>query len=135
MMAMSKNNDEPASAPPGPYDKARDGFVLGEGAGILVLESAEHAAARGARVYAEVAGVGMSADSPRHRPARARPAAASPRRCGTRWRTPRSTPAQVVHLNAHATSTPHGDVAEVMALRAVLGDGRRGRGGLRPPSR
>jgi 3-oxoacyl-[acyl-carrier-protein] synthase II len=120
MMAMSKNNDEPQRASR-PYDKARDGFVLGEGAGILVLESAEHAAARGARVYAEIAGVGLSADS--HDIAQPEPTgrgiSAAMRHALADGRI---DPAQIVHLNAHATSTPLGYVAELVAIRAVLGD-------------
>jgi 3-oxoacyl-[acyl-carrier-protein] synthase II len=124
MMAMTKNNDEPARASR-PYDKARDGFVLGEGAGILVLESAEHAAARGARVYAELAAVGMSADS--HDIAQPEPTG---RGISAALRHALADgaidPAQVVHLNAHATSTPLGDVAELVALRAVLGEAAHG---------
>jgi 3-oxoacyl-[acyl-carrier-protein] synthase II len=120
MMAMSKNNDEPQRASR-PYDKARDGFVLGEGAGIVVLESAEHAAARGARVYAELAAVGMSADS--HDIAQPEPTG---RGISAALRHALADggidPGQVVHLNAHATSTPLGDVAELKAIRAVLGD-------------
>ncbi len=124
MMAMSKNNEEPERASR-PYDKARDGFVLGEGAGILVLESAEHAAARGARVYAELIGVGMSADS--HDIAQPEPTG---RGISAALRHAMADggidPAQVVHLNAHATSTPLGDVAELVALRAVLGEAAHG---------
>ncbi|MEU3350125.1 beta-ketoacyl-ACP synthase II [Streptomyces sp. NPDC037389] len=120
MMAMSKNNDEPGKASR-PYDKARDGFVLGEGAGIVVLESAEHAAARGARVYCEVLGQGLSADS--HHIAQPEPtgrgiAAALQNLLDSSD----LKPAEVVHLNAHATSTPQGDAAEIKALRKVLGD-------------
>ncbi|MDT0451661.1 beta-ketoacyl-ACP synthase II [Streptomyces hesseae] len=120
MMAMSKNNDEPTKASR-PYDKARDGFVLGEGAGIVVLESAEHAAARGARVYCEVLGQGLSADS--HHIAQPEPtgrgiAAALQNLLDSSD----LKPAEVVHLNAHATSTPQGDAAEIKALRKVLGD-------------
>ena len=124
MMAMSKNNDEPERASR-PYDKARDGFILGEGAGIIVVESAEHAAARGARVYAELAGVGLSADS--HDIAQPEPTgrgiSAALRHCLADGGI---DPAQVVHLNAHATSTPLGDVAELVALRAVLGEAAHG---------
>ncbi|MFF8292437.1 beta-ketoacyl-ACP synthase II [Streptomyces sp. NPDC016309] len=120
MMAMSKNNDEPEKASR-PYDKGRDGFVLGEGAGVVVLESAEHAAARGAKVYCEALGQGLSADS--HHIAQPEPtgrgiAAALQNLLDTTD----LKPAEVVHLNAHATSTPQGDVAEVKALRKVLGD-------------
>ncbi|AZQ71427.1 MULTISPECIES: beta-ketoacyl-ACP synthase II [Streptomyces] len=120
MMAMSKNNDEPGKASR-PYDKARDGFVLGEGAGIVVLESAEHAAKRGARVYCEVLGQGLSADS--HHIAQPEPtgrgiAAALQNLLDSSD----LKPAEVVHLNAHATSTPQGDAAEIKALRKVLGD-------------
>ncbi|OKK08083.1 3-oxoacyl-ACP synthase [Streptomyces sp. CB03234] len=120
MMAMSKNNDEPEKASR-PYDKGRDGFVLGEGAGVIILESAEHAAARGAKVYCEALGQGLSADS--HHIAQPEPtgrgiAAALQNLLDTTD----LKPAEVVHLNAHATSTPQGDVAEVKALRKVLGE-------------
>ncbi|MBO0656839.1 beta-ketoacyl-ACP synthase II [Streptomyces triculaminicus] len=120
MMAMSKNNDEPTKASR-PYDKARDGFVLGEGAGIVILESAEHAARRGARVYCEVLGQGLSADS--HHIAQPEPtgrgiAAALQNLLDTSD----LKPSEVVHLNAHATSTPQGDAAEIKALRKILGD-------------
>ncbi|MBH1933349.1 beta-ketoacyl-ACP synthase II [Streptomyces sp. AV19] len=120
MMAMSKNNDEPEKASR-PYDKGRDGFVLGEGAGVIVLESAEHAARRGARVYCEVLGQGLSADS--HHIAQPEPtgrgiAAA----LQSLLESSDLKPSEVVHLNAHATSTPQGDLAEIKALRKVLGD-------------
>ncbi|MFI0740852.1 beta-ketoacyl-ACP synthase II [Streptomyces sp. NPDC021100] len=120
MMAMSKNNDEPEKASR-PYDKARDGFVLGEGAGVVVLESAEHAARRGARVYCELLGQGLSADS--HHIAQPEPtgrgiaAALQGLLASSDLK-----PSEVVHLNAHATSTPQGDLAEIKALRKVLGD-------------
>jgi len=120
MMAMSKSNDEPEKASR-PYDTARDGFVLGEGAGVVILESAEHAAARGARVYCEVLGQGLSADA--HHIAQPEPtgrgiAAAMQNLLDSSD----LKPSEVVHLNAHATSTPQGDIAEIKALRAVLGD-------------
>ncbi|MER7824557.1 MULTISPECIES: beta-ketoacyl-ACP synthase II [unclassified Streptomyces] len=120
MMAMSKNNENPEQASR-PYDKGRDGFVLGEGAGVVVLESAEHAAARGARVYCEVLGQGLSADS--HHIAQPEPtgrgvAAAVQNLLDNTG----LDPAELVHLNAHATSTPQGDTAELKALRKVLGD-------------
>ncbi|MEU6483970.1 beta-ketoacyl-ACP synthase II [Streptomyces sp. NPDC046887] len=120
MMAMSKNNDDPQGASR-PYDKGRDGFVLGEGAGVVVLESAEHAAKRGARAYCEVLGQGLSSDS--HHIAQPEPTG---RGVAAALRglldTTDLKPAEVAHLNAHATSTPQGDVAEVKALRSVLGD-------------
>ncbi|MDK1473956.1 beta-ketoacyl-[acyl-carrier-protein] synthase family protein [Streptomyces sp. 549] len=120
MMAMSKNNDEPQKASR-PYDTGRNGFVLGEGAGVVVLESAEHASRRGARVYCEALGQGLSADS--HHIAQPEPsgrgiaAALVSLLEGTDLK-----PEQVVHLNAHATSTPQGDIAEIKALRKVLGE-------------
>jgi 3-oxoacyl-[acyl-carrier-protein] synthase II len=120
MMAMSKNNEDPKRASR-PYDKGRDGFVLGEGSGILVLESAEYAAARGARVYAEIAGVGYSADS--HDIAQPDPSgegiASAIRHALDDGGV---TPGQIVHLNAHATSTPLGDTGELRALRMALGE-------------
>jgi 3-oxoacyl-[acyl-carrier-protein] synthase II len=120
MMALSKRNDEPERASR-PYDKARDGFVLSEGAGVVVLESVEHAARRGARVYCTLSGAGMTSDA--HHIAQPDPVGVGAARAmrfaledaGVR-------PDQVVHLNAHATSTPQGDVAEAQAVRAVLGE-------------
>ncbi|MFE5239863.1 MULTISPECIES: beta-ketoacyl-ACP synthase II [unclassified Streptomyces] len=120
MMAMSKSNDEPEKASR-PYDTGRDGFVLGEGAGVVILESAEHAAARGAKVYCEVLGQGLSADA--HHIAQPEPTGRGI--AAAMQNLLDSTdlkPSEVVHLNAHATSTPQGDVAEIKALRAVLGD-------------
>ncbi|GAA2930326.1 beta-ketoacyl-ACP synthase II [Streptomyces enissocaesilis] len=120
MMAMSKSNDEPQKASR-PYDTGRDGFVLGEGAGVVILESAEHAAARGARVYCEVVGQGLSADA--HHIAQPEPTG---RGIAVAMQNliddSGLKPSEIVHLNAHATSTPQGDIAEIKALRRVLGD-------------
>ncbi|WP_081239418.1 beta-ketoacyl-ACP synthase II [Streptomyces viridosporus] len=120
MMAMSKNNDDPEGASR-PYDVARDGFVLGEGAGVIVLESAEHAARRGARVYAEAVGQGVSADS--HDIVQPEPEGRGISHALQNLldRTDLD-PAEIVHVNAHATSTPAGDIAELKALRKVFGD-------------
>src|SRR5690606_7651049 len=111
---------EPARASR-PYDKGRDGFVLGEGAGIVVLESAARAEARGARVYAELAGAGLSADS--HHIAQPDPqglgAIAAMRRA---LDDSRLQPGEINHVNAHATSTPVGDIAEALAIRTTFGD-------------
>ncbi len=120
MMAMSKNNDDPQGASR-PYDVARDGFVMGEGAGILVLESAEHAAARGARVYVEAVGQGISADS--HDIVQPEPEGRGISQALQHLlENSDLDPAEIVHVNAHATSTPAGDVAELKALRKVFGD-------------
>lgn len=120
MMAMSKSNDEPEKASR-PYDTARDGFVLGEGAGVVVLESAEHAAARGARVYCEVLGQGLSADA--HHIAQPEPTGRGIAAAMQNLLDQTDLkPSEVVHLNAHATSTPQGDIAELRALRKILGD-------------
>jgi 3-oxoacyl-[acyl-carrier-protein] synthase II len=119
MRALSMRNDEPERASR-PYDKGRDGFVMGEGAGILVLESAEHAAARGARVYAELAGAGISADG--HHIAQPEPegrGAAAAVRLAVVDADVAAT--DIVHINAHATSTPQGDIAESRAIRSALG--------------
>jgi 3-oxoacyl-[acyl-carrier-protein] synthase II len=120
MMAMSKNNENPEGASR-PYDVDRDGFVLGEGAGVIVLESAEHAARRGARVYAEAVGQGISADS--HDIVQPEPEGRGISHALQNLldRTDLD-PAEIVHVNAHATSTPAGDVAELKALRKVFGD-------------
>ena len=119
MRALSTRNDEPARASR-PFDKGRDGFVLGEGAAMLVLESAEHAAGRGATVYATAAGVGYSADA--HHIAQPEPDGTGARLAVSRAIADAELdPAQVVHVNAHATSTPAGDVVEGQAIAAALG--------------
>ncbi|UUU21767.1 beta-ketoacyl-[acyl-carrier-protein] synthase family protein [Streptomyces sp. DSM 40750] len=120
MMAMSKNNENPQGASR-PYDTGRDGFVLGEGAGVVVLESAEHAAARGARVYAEAVGQGISADG--HDIVQPEPEGRGIAHALQNLldRTDLD-PAEIVHVNAHGTSTPAGDIAELKALRKVFGD-------------
>ncbi|GGO74637.1 beta-ketoacyl-[acyl-carrier-protein] synthase family protein [Nocardioides deserti] len=124
MMALSKRNDDPAAASR-PWDKGRDGFVLGEGAAALVLESAEHAAARGARVYAEAGGAGITADS--HDIAQPDPVGAGATRAMRfALRDADLSPGDVIHINAHATSTPQGDVAEALAIRNALGGASSG---------
>ncbi|GGD30078.1 beta-ketoacyl-[acyl-carrier-protein] synthase family protein [Nocardioides daphniae] len=120
MMALSKRNDDPSAASR-PWDKGRDGFVLGEGAAVVVLESEEHARARGAKVYAEAAGAGITSDS--HDVAQPDPAGAGATRAmGIALREASLSPGDVVHVNAHATSTPQGDVAEALAIRTALGE-------------
>jgi 3-oxoacyl-[acyl-carrier-protein] synthase II len=120
MMAMSKNNDDPQGASR-PYDVGRDGFVLGEGAGVVVLESAEHAAARGARVYAEAVGQGISSDG--HDIVQPEPEGRGiAQALQNLLDSSDLDPAEIMHVNAHATSTPAGDVAELKALRKVFGD-------------
>lgn len=119
MQALSTRNDDPAGASR-PYDITRDGFVLGEGAGIVVLESAEHAAARGAHVYATVLGAGMSSDA--YDIAPPDPTGAGQRRAmELAIEESGLTAADLVHVNAHATSTPAGDGIEATAIRAVMG--------------
>jgi 3-oxoacyl-[acyl-carrier-protein] synthase II len=117
---MSTRNDDPERASR-PYDTARDGFVLGEGAGMVVLERAEHAAARGARVYARLAGVGTSADA-YHITAPDPDAVGQARAIATAVRNSGIDPADIGHVNAHATSTPVGDLPETMAIRRSIGD-------------
>ena len=119
MMALSKRNDDPELASR-PWDKARDGFLLGEGAGLLVLEEAEHARARGARIYAEVAGAGITADS--HDIAQPDPEGRGGTRAMRLALDDGDLDARDVrHINAHATSTPLGDVAESLMVHRVLG--------------
>ncbi|HET7901969.1 MAG TPA: beta-ketoacyl-ACP synthase II [Candidatus Nanopelagicales bacterium] len=119
MRALSTRNDEPHRASR-PYDKGRDGFVMGEGAGCLVLETLEHAQARGATVYAEVAGIGITSDG--HHIAQPDPTGSGAARAMTAAiESAGVTPSDIVHVNAHATSTPQGDVAEAGAIRSVLG--------------
>ncbi len=120
MMALSKRNDEPERASR-PWDKGRDGFVLGEGAAALVLESETHATARGAKVYAEAAGAGITADS--HDIAQPDPVGAGATRAmKMALHEADLDPSEIAHINAHATSTPQGDVAEALAIRNALGD-------------
>ena len=120
MQALSTRNDEPTRASR-PYDKGRDGFVLGEGAGVLVLESLAHARARGATIYGEIAGSGITSDA--HHIAQPDPVGAGASRAmGMALAQAGATAADVVHINAHATSTPVGDVAEAEAIRSALGD-------------
>jgi 3-oxoacyl-[acyl-carrier-protein] synthase II len=120
MMALSKRNDDPERASR-PWDKGRDGFVLGEGSAVLVLESEEHAAARGATVYAEAAGAGITADS--HDIAQPDPVGrGATRAMEMALRDSGLEPGDIAHINAHATSTPQGDVAEALAIRNALGD-------------
>jgi 3-oxoacyl-[acyl-carrier-protein] synthase II len=119
MQALSRRNDDPERASR-PWDVDRDGFVLGEGAAALVIESEEHARARGARVYAEVAGAGVTADS--HDIAQPDPAGlGATRAMATALRESDLSARDVVHINAHATSTPQGDVAECLAITNALG--------------
>jgi 3-oxoacyl-[acyl-carrier-protein] synthase II len=119
MRAMSTRNDEPARASR-PYDKSRDGFIMGEGAGAIVLESEEYAKARGAHILAELAGVGLSADAYHF-------AAPEPEGRGVSQALRAAladagiSTSDVVHINAHATSTPAGDTAEAKAIRNVFG--------------
>jgi len=119
MMALSKNPGDPTTVSR-PWDTARDGFVLGEGAGVLVLESLEHAQARGARIYAEVLGAGITADS--HDIAQPDPAGRGGSRAILRALAEAEIePTAIAHVNAHATSTPQGDIAEGLMLHATLG--------------
>jgi 3-oxoacyl-[acyl-carrier-protein] synthase II len=118
MRALSTRNDDPASASR-PWDKDRDGFVLGEGAGVMVLEEYEHAKARGAKIYAELSGYGMSADAG-HMTA---PSMDGPRRAMVNaMRNAGIHADQIDYLNAHGTSTPLGDINETQAIKAALGD-------------
>jgi 3-oxoacyl-[acyl-carrier-protein] synthase II len=119
MQALSKRSDDPTVASR-PFDKARDGFVLGEGAGILVLESEEHAKARGARIYGYLAGAGISSDA-YHVAAPEPNGAGAARAVSEALTTAELAPGDVAHVNAHATSTPVGDAAEAKALYLALG--------------
>ena len=118
MRAMSTRNDEPERASR-PYDKNRDGFVLGEGSGIVILESEEHARARGARIYGVAAGVGYSADANDIVQNDADGMSKAMHRALT---DADLEPSDVIHINAHGTSTPIGDVGEIKAIKKAFGD-------------
>jgi 3-oxoacyl-[acyl-carrier-protein] synthase II len=120
MQALSRRNDDPAAASR-PYDVDRDGFVLGEGAGAIVMETEEHALARGARIYAEVAGGAVTSDS-YHITAPDPEGSAAARAMLGALEQAGAAVTDVVHVNAHATSTPVGDIAEYNAMLRVFGD-------------
>ena len=120
MQALSKRNDSPATASR-PFDSTRDGFVLGEGAATLVLETEEHALARGARIYAELAGGAVTSDS-YHITAPDPEGSAAARAMLAALDQAGAVPSDVDHINAHATSTPVGDIAEYRSLLRVFGD-------------
>jgi 3-oxoacyl-[acyl-carrier-protein] synthase II len=118
MRALSERNDDPKTASR-PFDKDRDGFVLGEGAGALVLESLEHALRRGAKIYAELVGIGLSADAYHITAPCAEGAELVMRRA---LQNARISPMEVDYINVHGTSTPLGDISETKAIQAVFGE-------------
>ena len=120
MHALSRRNDEPAKASR-PYDSDRDGFVMGEGAGALVLETEEHAKARGAKIYAELVGGAVTSDA-HHITAPDPEGTGAARAVIAALNQANAKPQDVVHINAHATSTPVGDIAEYTALLSVFGE-------------
>lgn len=118
--ALSTSNDDPAAASR-PWDKARDGFVMGEGAGVLVLEEYEHARARGAKIYCDFSGFGMSADA-HHVTAPLEDGSGAARSMTLAMKNGGLNPDDVDYINAHGTSTPLGDIAETVAIKRALGN-------------
>jgi 3-oxoacyl-[acyl-carrier-protein] synthase II len=120
MRALSTRNEEPQKASR-PWDKDRDGFVIAEGAGVLILEELEHAKRRGAKIYGELVGYGVSSDA--HHMVQPPPDGAGAQRCmKAALRDAKIGPEAIGYINAHGTSTPQGDVAETIAVKAVFGD-------------
>jgi 3-oxoacyl-[acyl-carrier-protein] synthase II len=117
--ALSTRNDDPAAASR-PWDKDRDGFILGDGAGVLVLEEYEHAKARGANIYCEVLGFGMSSDA-FHMTKPANEGEGGGRAVTQALKNAKLNPDQINYINAHGTSTPAGDICEVGAIKSVFG--------------
>ncbi|MGV3346289.1 beta-ketoacyl-ACP synthase II [Enterobacteriaceae bacterium LUAb1] len=118
--ALSTRNENPQAASR-PWDKDRDGFVLGDGAGVVVLEEYEHAKKRGATIYAEIVGFGMSSDA-YHMTSPPEDGAGAALAMGNALRDARLNPEQIAYINAHGTSTPAGDKAEAQAVKAVFGE-------------
>jgi 3-oxoacyl-[acyl-carrier-protein] synthase II len=123
MKALSERNDDPATASR-PFDKDRDGFVMGDGAGAVILEDWDHAKKRGAKVYAEMVGYGMTADA-YHITAPSPDGEGAQRAMRLAMDDGGIHPEQVEYINAHGTSTPHGDAAETAAVKSVFGDQAR----------
>jgi 3-oxoacyl-[acyl-carrier-protein] synthase II len=123
MKALSERNDDPATASR-PFDRDRDGFVMGDGAAALVLEEWEHARRRGAKVYAEVVGYGMTADA-HHITAPAPDGSGAQEAMRLAMQNGGVRMQEVGYINAHGTSTPHGDAAETAAVKAVFGEQAR----------